>query len=68
MNKFNPFHLGPRQCIGQGFAIVQAVTTVALMLKNFEVTLVEPGKLPVYGVGITLPMACGLPIRVARRT
>lgn len=68
LSKFNPFHFGPRQCVGQGFAILQAVTIMALILKNFEVTLVEPGKLPAYGVGTTLPMAEGLPIRVTRRT
>ncbi|KAF8944072.1 hypothetical protein BGZ47_004703 [Haplosporangium gracile] len=67
LNKTNPFHVGPRACVGQGFAMLQATSIMALVLKNFEVTLVEPEKLPTYGVGMTLPMLDGLPVRVARR-
>jgi cytochrome P450 len=67
LNKSNPFHLGPRACVGQGFALLQATTIMGLVLKNFEVKLVEPGRLPAYGSGMTLPMVGGLPIRVSRR-
>lgn len=67
LNKYNPFFLGPRACVGQGFAVLQAMTIMGLILRKFEVALVEPGKLPKYGVGMTLPMVGGLPIRVSRR-
>ncbi|KAG0279545.1 hypothetical protein BGZ96_001932 [Linnemannia gamsii] len=65
LKKFNPFHLGPRECIGQGFAVLQATTILGF--KNFEVQLIEPGRSPAYGVGMTLPMIGGLPVRVSRR-
>ncbi|KAF9120501.1 hypothetical protein BGW39_011317 [Mortierella sp. 14UC] len=67
MSKFNSFHLGPRTCVGQGFAVLEALTIVGLVLQQFELSLVEPGKLPAYGLGTTLAMRNGLPVRVARR-
>ncbi|KAG0368599.1 hypothetical protein BGX24_002760 [Mortierella sp. AD032] len=68
MNKANSFHQGPRACVGQGFAVLQSLTIMGLLFQKFELSLVEPGKLPDYGLGMTLPMMDGLPIRVARRT
>ncbi|KAG0277065.1 hypothetical protein BGZ95_006575 [Linnemannia exigua] len=67
LTKFSSFHLGPRTCVGQGFAVLEALTIVGLVLQQFELTLVEPGKLPAYGLGTTLAMRHGLPVRVTRR-
>ncbi|KAG0374151.1 hypothetical protein BGX24_010747 [Mortierella sp. AD032] len=67
LTKFSSFHLGPRTCVGQGFAVLEALTIVGLMLQQFELSLVEPGKLPAYGLGTTLAMRHGLPVRVTRR-
>ncbi|KAK3824083.1 MAG: cytochrome P450 [Linnemannia gamsii] len=66
MNKANSFHQGPRACVGQGFAVLQSLTIMGLLFQKFELSLVEPGKLPDYGLGMTLPMMDGLPIRVRR--
>ncbi|KAK5821452.1 cytochrome P450 [Linnemannia elongata] len=67
LSKFSSFHLGPRTCVGQGFAILEALTIVGLVLQNFELKLVEPGKVPEYGLGTTLAMRYGLPVRVTHR-
>lgn len=53
--------------IGQQFATIEALTMIAMILSKFSVELVEPNKLPAYGVSVTLPMLDGLPIRVHRR-
>ncbi|KAG0314345.1 hypothetical protein BGZ97_009368 [Linnemannia gamsii] len=68
LSKFSSFHLGPRTCVGQGFAVLEALTIVGLVLQNFELKLVEPGKVPAYGLGTTLAMRYGLPVRVTRRS
>ncbi|KAF9380463.1 hypothetical protein CPC16_010309 [Podila verticillata] len=65
--KFSSFHAGPRVCIGQQFATIEALTMIAMILSKFRIELVEPNKLPAYGVSVTLPMLDGLPIRVHRR-
>ncbi|KAF9926201.1 hypothetical protein FBU30_004160 [Linnemannia zychae] len=67
MSKFSSFHLGPRVCVGKGFAILEALTMAGLILQQFELKLAEPGKLPVYGPGMTLIMRDGLPVHVTRR-
>lgn len=41
---------------------------IAMILSKFRIELVEPNKLPAYGVSVTLPMLDGLPIRVHRRS
>ncbi|KAG0017538.1 hypothetical protein BGZ82_000722 [Podila clonocystis] len=66
--KFSSFHAGPRVCIGQQFATIEALTMIAMILSKFSIELVEPNKLPAYGVSVTLPMLDGLPIRVCRRS
>ncbi|KAG0287729.1 hypothetical protein BGZ96_008382 [Linnemannia gamsii] len=68
LSKFSSFHLGPRTCVGQGFAVLEALTIVGLVLQNFELKLVEPGKVPEYAPGTTLAMRYGLPVRVTRRS
>ncbi|KAG0271901.1 hypothetical protein BGZ95_000226 [Linnemannia exigua] len=68
LKKTNPFHLGPRACIGQGFTLLQSLTIMGLIFQKFELSLVEPGKLPTLRIAMTLPMVDGLPIRVTRRT
>ncbi|KAF9911529.1 hypothetical protein EC991_003332 [Linnemannia zychae] len=67
LTKFSSFHLGPRTCVGQGFAVLQALTIVGLVFQQFSLSLVEPGKMPAYAPGTTLAMRHGLPVRVTRR-
>ncbi|KAG0038133.1 hypothetical protein BGZ82_001002 [Podila clonocystis] len=54
--KFNAFHVGPRVCIGQQFATVEAMTMIAMILSKFTIELVHPDKLTTYGASFTMPM------------
>ncbi|KAI8346292.1 cytochrome P450 [Mortierella sp. GBAus27b] len=65
--KFPAFHAGPRTCLGQQFATIEAVTFMAQVFRRFNFELVDPHNEPGYGAGLTLPVAQGLPIRVTRR-
>ncbi|KAF9925811.1 hypothetical protein FBU30_004460 [Linnemannia zychae] len=65
--KFVSFHLGPRICLGQHFAYIQAITVTSMLLQKFDFELVDPDTEPMYGISLTLPMANGLPVRVTRR-
>ncbi|KAG0043733.1 hypothetical protein BGZ83_011083 [Gryganskiella cystojenkinii] len=65
--KFPAFHAGPRTCLGQQFATIEAITFMAIVFKRFEFELVHPDTEPGYGAGLTLPVAKGLPIRVRAR-
>ncbi|KAG0073074.1 hypothetical protein BGZ89_012141 [Linnemannia elongata] len=66
-NKFVSFHLGPRTCLGQQFAYIQAITVTSMLLQKFDFELVNPHNEPAYGTSLTLPMANGLPVRITRR-
>ncbi|KAG0365158.1 hypothetical protein BGZ54_006817 [Gamsiella multidivaricata] len=65
--KFPSFHAGPRTCLGQQFATIEAVTIMAMLFQNFTFELVDPHTEPSYVPGLTLPMEKGLPMRVHRR-
>ncbi|KAF9963339.1 hypothetical protein BGZ65_004207 [Modicella reniformis] len=66
-SKFPAFHAGPRTCLGQQFATIEAVTFMSLVFRRFKFELVDPDNEPGYGAGLTLPVANGLPIHVSRR-
>ncbi|KAF8926096.1 hypothetical protein BGZ58_000186 [Dissophora ornata] len=66
--KFVAFHMGPRSCLGQQFATVEALTITSMLLRKFTFELVDPHKEPAYQQAVTLPMAEGLPVRVKRRS
>ena len=66
--KFVAFHLGPRTCLGQNFATIEAITLMSMMVQKFTFELVEPDLEPAYYPSLTLPMQHGLPVRVKRRT
>ncbi|KAF9965337.1 hypothetical protein BGZ70_005027 [Mortierella alpina] len=65
--KFPAFHAGPRTCLGQQFATIEAITIMSLLFKRFDFELVDPDNEPGYGAGLTLPIAKGLPVRVHHR-
>ncbi|KAI8351103.1 cytochrome P450 [Mortierella sp. GBAus27b] len=65
--KFNVFHLGPRTCLGQQFATIEAITIMSMLSQKFTFELVDPSIEPAYTPSLTLPMAKGLPVRVKRR-
>ncbi|KAF9189411.1 hypothetical protein BGZ51_009644 [Haplosporangium sp. Z 767] len=66
--KFPAFHAGPRTCLGQQFATIEAISLTSIIFQNFTFELVDPITEPSYVPGLTLPMASGLPMRVKRRT
>ncbi|KAG0222435.1 cytochrome P450 [Mortierella sp. GBAus27b] len=65
--KYASFHLGPRTCLGQQFATIEAITITSMLLQQFTFELVDPNLEPAYVPALTLPMATGLPVRVKRR-
>ncbi|KAF9908372.1 Protein kinase alk2, partial [Lobosporangium transversale] len=65
--KFVAFHLGPRTCLGQQFATIEAITVMSMLMQKFTFELVEPNKEPAYHPSLTLPMAHGLPVRLRHR-
>ncbi|KAF9114084.1 hypothetical protein BGX27_000137 [Mortierella sp. AM989] len=67
-SKFIAFHHGPRVCIGQQFATIEAITIVSMLFQHFTFELVDPDTEPSYSRSLTLPLANGLPIRVKRRS
>ncbi|KAF9963340.1 hypothetical protein BGZ65_004208 [Modicella reniformis] len=65
--KFPSFHAGPRTCLGQQFATIEAMTIMGMLFQKFKFELVNPHMEPAYVPGLTLPMASGLLMRVERR-
>ncbi|MBZ7985593.1 cytochrome P450 [Campylobacter sp. Cr9] len=61
-----PFGLGKRVCIGQGFAMQEAVIILAHILKNYELTL-EDGFVPDVVGRLTIRSANGVNIKLSRR-
>lgn len=61
---FMPFSAGPRQCIGSGFAVLEAVLVLATLAQRFAPRLADGYRLePEYRV--TLRPRQGLPMRLA---
>lgn len=61
-----PFGLGPRICIGQGFALQEILTVLAMILPRFSFELVDPGRVFPHS-RITLTPEGGLPAIVRPR-
>ncbi|KAF9574938.1 hypothetical protein EC968_004939 [Mortierella alpina] len=66
-SKFISFHHGPRTCLGQQFATIEAITLMSMLVQQFTFELVDPDTEPAYVLSLTLPMEHGLPIRVKKR-
>jgi cytochrome P450 len=60
-----PFSGGPRLCIGETFALVEAQLVVAMMLRRFELTLVDDTPV-IPEPTLTLRPRGGLRMRVTR--
>ncbi|KAF9147409.1 hypothetical protein BGX20_006655 [Mortierella sp. AD010] len=67
-SKFNSFHAGPRVCLGQQFATIEALTIIAMILQSFDLKLEDPSRVPTYKPSLIFPMAGGLNVRVSRRS
>jgi cytochrome P450 len=61
-----PFAAGPRQCIGEPFALLEMTLVVAAIGRRFRLTPMHPGPLVPEPL-VTLRPRDGVPMRVARR-
>lgn len=61
-----PFGLGERVCIGQGFAMQEAIIILAYIIKNYELSL-EEGFIPDVVGRLTIRSANGMNIRFKKR-
>jgi cytochrome P450 len=61
-----PFGAGPRGCIGQGFAIIEAVVLLAMIAQKFQISLI-----PEYSIelqpSITLRPKNGIKVKITKR-
>ncbi|ORX61453.1 cytochrome P450 [Hesseltinella vesiculosa] len=64
--KWPAFHGGPRVCLGQNLATLEALVALSILLKRFKFTLV-PGHLVEYKPSLTLPMKSGLKMTITSR-
>ena len=60
-----PFGAGPRTCIGQNFALVEAAAVTATLLRSFRLKL-RPGYMPEPRLRVTLRPVGGMPMRLQR--
>lgn len=64
--RFIPFSGGPRKCVGDQFALMEAVTALAVMLKRFDVEMV-PDQDPGMTTGATIHTLNGLFVTLRER-
>ena len=64
--QYLPFGIGPRVCIGQRFALQEALILIALLARNyrFEYAADEP---PWPKVRVTIQPENGMPMKIVRR-
>ena len=61
-----PFGGGPRKCLGDQFALMEAVIALAMMLRRFEFSTKE-GFEPGMKTGATIHTANGLIMEISKR-
>ncbi|KAF9351496.1 hypothetical protein BGX26_010510 [Mortierella sp. AD094] len=65
--KFSSFNAGPRICLGQTFATLEALTVINMLSSKFKFTLAPGQAPPVENTSLTLPMKRPLLVHVTRR-
>ncbi|KAF9999902.1 hypothetical protein BGZ80_008712 [Entomortierella chlamydospora] len=65
--KATSFHVGPRACIGQQFAVIEVLTMTSMIFQSFSLEMEDPSKPPKYKASMGFPMEGGLKLRVNRR-
>ncbi|KAG0098806.1 hypothetical protein BGZ93_010276 [Podila epicladia] len=66
--KFVSFNAGPRLCLGQQFAILEALVTTCILLQRYQFRLTPDHPVPQVKGSVTLPMKKPLMAIVSRRT
>lgn len=64
--KWISFHGGPRTCLGQNLATLEALVTMILLVRKYKFSLVADQKIT-YQVSLTLPMKYGMKVTVEKR-
>ncbi|MEM8579237.1 MAG: cytochrome P450 [Pseudomonadota bacterium] len=64
---YMPFSAGARVCTGAGFAMIEGPLILARLLRDLRVELPE-GPPPVPVAHLTVRSACGIPLRLSRRS
>ncbi|KAF7721310.1 hypothetical protein EC973_004952 [Apophysomyces ossiformis] len=64
--QWSVFHGGPRACLGQQLATLEAVVTITSLLKRYKFSLVPDQKIT-YHLTLTLPMQNGMQVYVQKR-
>ncbi len=65
-HRYIPFSGGPRKCIGDQFALMEAVISLAVLIKRFDFAL-KPGHEVGMTTGATIHTQHGMYMTVARR-
>ncbi|CAO3609763.1 unnamed protein product [Mucor hiemalis] len=60
------FHAGPRVCLGQNLATLEALVAIVFLVKRYKFSLVG-GQDITYQVSLTLPMLNGMKVMVEKR-
>ncbi|KAI9300668.1 cytochrome P450 [Cunninghamella echinulata] len=64
--KWPAFHAGPRVCLGQHLATLEALVAIIAILRKYKFTL-QPGQDVTYQISLTLPMKHGVKFTVEHR-
>ncbi|CAO3693849.1 unnamed protein product [Rhizopus stolonifer] len=64
--KWPAFHAGPRICLGQNLATLEALVCVIMLLRRYSFTLMQ-NQTVTYDLSLTLPMKHGLKMFVEKR-
>ena len=65
--RYIPFSGGPRKCVGDQFALMEAVVSLAVVLKSYSFAMV-PGHDPGMTTGATIHTQNGMYMHVSRRS
>jgi fatty acid omega-hydroxylase len=61
------FHVGPRVCLGQNLATLEALVSVVMMLRRYKFSL-APSQDITYDISVTMPMKNGMKVFVEKRS